>query len=125
MQKPKKSVKFSKQSIDDDEGSWKDDEIKKLEARCTELFVETMDLREQLTQRKFDQTYKENQMLKLELKNMYILQEENRDLREDLERLRSLTYEQRMKDLVTENDQFRKRNGMLLIQMSELERRVE
>jgi len=87
--------------------------------------VETMDLREQLTQRKFDQTYKENQMLKLELKNMYILQEENRDLREDLERLRSLTYEQRMKDLVTENEQLRKRNGMLLIQMSELERRVE
>jgi len=84
-----------------------------------------MDLREQLTQRKFDQTYKENQMLKLELKNMYILQEENRDLREDLERLRSLTYEQRMKDLVTENEQLRKRNGMLLIQMSELERRVE
>lgn len=87
--------------------------------------METMDLREQLTQRKFDQTYKENQMLKLELKNMYILQEENRDLREDLERLRSLTYEQRMKDLVTENEQLRKRNGMLLIQMSELERRVE
>jgi len=43
-------------------------------------------------------------MLKLELKNMYILQEENRDLREDLERLKSLTYEDRMKDLVAENE---------------------
>jgi hypothetical protein len=42
--------------------------------------------------------------LKLELKNMYILQEENNDLREDLERLKSLTYEQRMKDLVSENE---------------------
>lgn len=46
-----------------------------------------MELREQLTLKKYDQTYRENQLLKLELKNMYILQEENKDLREDLERL--------------------------------------
>jgi len=35
---------------------------------------------------------------------MYILEEENKDLREDFERLKSLTYEDRMKDLVTENE---------------------
>jgi hypothetical protein len=56
---------------------------------------------------------------------MYILQEENNDLREELERLKTLTYEQRMKDLAAENEQLRKRNGMLLIQVSELERKVD
>jgi hypothetical protein len=42
--------------------------------------------------------------MQMELKNMYILQEENKDLREDLERLQSMTYEQRMKDLAAENE---------------------
>lgn len=46
---------------------------------------------------------------------MYILEEENKDLREDYERLKSLTYESRMKDLVEENNNLKKRNGMLLI----------
>lgn len=36
-------------------------------------------------------------MMQLELKNMYILQEENKDLREELEQLRSLTYEDKVK----------------------------
>lgn len=35
----------------------------------------------------------------MELKNMYIIQEENNDLREDLERLKTLTYEDRMKNV--------------------------
>lgn len=46
---------------------------------------------------------------------MYILEEENKDLREDYDRLKSLTYESRMKDLVEENNNLKKRNGMLLI----------
>ena len=53
--------------------------------------------------------------MRQELKNMYILQEENKDLREDLDRLKSLTYEQRMKQMQEENDTLRKRNGYLLI----------
>lgn len=64
-------------------------------------------------------------MLKLELKNMYILEEENKDLREELEQLKSLTYEARMKDLVEENKNLRKRNGMLLFNISELEAKVK
>ena len=41
--------------------------------------------------------------MKLELKNMYIIMEENKDLKEDLERLKSLTYEERMKQMHEEN----------------------
>jgi hypothetical protein len=59
----------------------------------------------------YDKVYKENQMLQLELKNMYILQEENKDLREDLENLKSLTYEARMKNMAQENEDLKKRNG--------------
>ena len=55
---------------------------------------------------------------------MYIIMEENKDLREELDSLRSLTYEQRMKNLVTENDTIKKRNGMLLIQVAEMEREL-
>ena len=62
--------------------------------------------------------------MKLELKNMYIIMEENKDLREELDSLKSLTYEQRMKNLVIENETLKKRNGMLLIHTAELEREM-
>ena len=42
---------------------------------------------------------------------MYILQEENKDLKEDLEDLKSLTYEERMQQMAEENANLRKRNG--------------
>jgi len=57
----------------------------------------------------------------MELKNMYALQEENKDLREDLERAKSLTYEERMKDIMEENQRLRRRNGELIIKCSDLE----
>ena len=50
-----------------------------------------------LQQRHFDHVYKENERLKMELKNMYILEEENKDLREELEQLKSLTYEEKVR----------------------------
>jgi hypothetical protein len=56
---------------------------------------------------------------------MYILEEENKDLREELQQLKSLTYEDKVRQLVEENAQIKKRNGMLLIQVSELESRIE
>jgi flagellar motility protein MotE (MotC chaperone) len=46
---------------------------------------------------------------------MYILEEENKDLREDYERLKTLTYEDKMKRVMEENETLRKRNGHLLI----------
>ena len=69
----------------------------------------------------YSETYRENELLKLELKNMYAIEEENRDLREDLDRLKSLTYEDRMKEMVEENQRLRRRNGELIIKMSDME----
>jgi len=54
------------------------------------------------------------------LKNMYIIQEENKDLRADLTRLKKLTYDDKIKEMVEENQTIRKRNGMLLVQNDEL-----
>ena len=69
----------------------------------------------------YSETYRDNELLKLELKNMYAIEEENRDLREDLDRLKSLTYEDRMKEMVEENQRLRRRNGELIIKMSDME----
>ena len=63
-------------------------------------------------------------MLKLELKNMYAIQEENRDLKEDLERMKSLTYEDRMKEAMEENKRLRRRNGELIIKVTDLEDQI-
>jgi len=35
------------------------------------------DLNEKLSKKRYDEVYKENEILKLEIKNMYVLQEEN------------------------------------------------
>ena len=62
--------------------------------------------------------------MKQALKNMYILQEENKDLKEDLNRLKKLTYDDKVKEIAEENLTLRKRNGMLLIQNDELQLKV-
>jgi hypothetical protein len=89
------------------------------------LLVTNEDLRERLEKKKYDEVYRENEMLKLELKNMYALQEENRDLRDDLERMKSLTYEDRMKEAIEENKRLRRRNGELIIKVTDLEDQLE
>jgi cell shape-determining protein MreC len=47
--------------------------------------------------------YKENELLKKEVKSMYILLDENNDLREELERLRQMSYDDRVKESGEEN----------------------
>jgi hypothetical protein len=64
--------------------------------------------------------YKENQLLNMQLKSMAILQDENKDLREDLDRLKKLSYDDKIKEMHEENKTLRKRNGFLLIQNDEL-----
>ena len=96
-----------------------------MENRITELLVTNEDLRYKLEERHFDEVYRENDMLKLELKNMYIIQEENNDLREDLQRQKSLTYEDRMKEVIEENARLKRRNGELIIKMSDIEDQLE
>ena len=51
---------------------------------------------------------------------MYAIQEENKDLREDLDRLKSMTYEDRMKEAMEENKRLRRRNGELIIKVTDL-----
>ena len=122
--KKKKSVKFASKADEEDE-TWQNVEIKKLENRITELLVVNEDLREKLEKKKYEEVYRENEMLRLELKNMYAISEENKDLREDLDRMKSMTYEDRMKEAMDENKRLRRRNGELIIKVSELEEELE
>jgi hypothetical protein len=85
------------------------------------LLVTNEDLREKLERKKYEEVYRENDILRMELKNMYAIQEENKDLREDLDRLKSLTYEDRMKEAMDENNRLRRRNGELIIKLTETE----
>ena len=68
----------------------------------------------------YTKTYKDNQMMSLELKNMYIIMEENKDLKEDLNRLKSISYDVKIKEMTQENADIRKRNGYLLITNDDL-----
>ena len=122
--KKKKSVKFASKA-DEEDDAWQSVEIKKLEYRVTELLVVNEDLREKLEKKKYDEVYRENEMLKLELKNMYCIQEENKDLKEDLERMKSMTYEDRMKEAMEENKRLRRRNGELIIKVTDIEEELE
>jgi hypothetical protein len=49
--------------------------------------------------------------MKRELKSMAIMVEENKDLKEDLERLQKMSYDDRVKEVGEENAKLRKRNG--------------
>ena len=46
--------------------------------------------------------------------------EENKDLKEDLERLKNISYDQKVKDINQENQDLKRRNGQLLIQNDDL-----
>ena len=79
------------------------------------MVMENSDLRKKLDKKHYEEVYRENKRLELELKNMYIIQEENKDLREDLERLKAMSYDKKVKQMVAENNELRKRNGLLMI----------
>ena len=55
---------------------------------------------------------------------MYVLQEENKDLREDLDRVKAISYDQKIKEMASENTELRKRNGHLLIQLDDMKQKV-
>lgn len=63
--------------------------------------------------------------MQLELKNMYILEQENKDLKEDYDRLKALSYDEKIKQMAQENAALRKRNGMLLIQADENQEKLK
>jgi flagellar biosynthesis GTPase FlhF len=113
------------QNIDDDhEGDWMSQEIKKLQSQLDELMKENSVLKKRLEKKNYEQVFVENEQLQLELKNMYFLLEENKDLKEELARLKNISYDQKVKEINQENTLLRKRNGHLLIQNEELQQTI-
>jgi hypothetical protein len=49
-----------------------------------DMMIENNQLKTQLIEKNMTEVYRENKMLKLEIKNMYLLLEENKDLKEQL-----------------------------------------
>jgi hypothetical protein len=49
-----------------------------------DMMMENNQLKTQLMEKNMTEVYRENKMLKLEIKNMYLLLEENKDLKEQL-----------------------------------------
>lgn len=86
---------------------------------------ENADLNRKLQKSNYDQVYKENKMLQMEVKNMYTLQEENADLREDLNRTKAISYDTKIKEMTEENQNLRRRNGQLLIEKEEVDRKMK
>lgn len=62
--------------------------------------------------------------MKAELQNMYILNEENQDLRDELNKYKSITFDERMKAMKEENDSMKIRIGQLLERIHDLEERA-
>ena len=117
-------MKFAGAIDEDHEGDWRDQQIKQLEQRYAEALLENDKLKQKLEEKHYNDVYKENEIMKQELRNMYILQEENKDLRDDLNRLKKLSYDDKIKEMADENITLRKRNGMLLIQNDELQQKI-
>jgi cell shape-determining protein MreC len=65
----------------------------------------------QLNVKHYKEVYADNDLMKRELKSMAIMVEENKDLKEDLERLQKMSYDDRVKEVGEENAKLRKRNG--------------
>lgn len=59
--------------MDDDGQNWQNEEIKRLEGRLADLIVENQDLKTNLEKKHYDQVYRDNDRMVLELRNMYLL----------------------------------------------------
>lgn len=110
--------------VDDDERTWQDAEIERLETRVTDLILENNHLRRNLDHKGHSQTLRENEVMKMELKNMYALEEENKDLRTELEIYKRAGLDDTQKKLKLDNENLQKRNGHLLAQVLELEKKL-
>lgn len=100
----KKKVKFEDLEAVGD--SVQEHEFKKLEDKVKLLTEENEKLKLRLNEKNYNFTYRENQIMKIELQNMYILQEENKDLKEELGVYKSITHDERMKVLKEDNERY-------------------
>ena len=117
-----KQVKFD--DLEEEGITANEDEIRKLEGKVSNLIEENETLKKQLIDKNYQYTYRENDILKAELKNMYIIMEENKDLREELKAYKSITHDERMKLLKEENESMKIRIGQLLERIHGLEERT-
>jgi hypothetical protein len=99
-------------------------DVRKLERKLVRAIEENKALKLRLNEQNYTYTYKENQIMKAELRNMYILQEENKDLKEELQIYKSITHDERMKVLKEENESMKIRIGQLLDKIRTLENRT-
>lgn len=81
-------------------------------------------LQKKLDQKYFDEVYRENDRLKMELRNMEILLDENNDLKAELAKLRAMDNDDRTKAVTDENARLKRRNGELVIQVTEMEAKM-
>lgn len=70
---------------------------------------------QQLEKSHYDEVYQENERMTKELFNMELLLDENLILKQDLERFRLMSYDDKVKEVGLENKQLRRRNGELLV----------
>lgn len=90
-------------------------ELEKAVSRQRELEDLVDKLTSQLNAKNYKEVYAENELMKRELKSMHILMDENNDLKQDLERLRKMPYDERVAKVGEENARLRHRNGELLV----------
>uniref|UniRef100_A0A7S3KCS3 Uncharacterized protein n=1 Tax=Euplotes crassus TaxID=5936 RepID=A0A7S3KCS3_EUPCR len=132
-----KKVKFDDQESTLTNGQL---ELRKLHKRISKLTEENEQLKLQLTEKNYEFTYKENQIMKIELNNMYILEEENKDLKKDLDKYRKMELEgeignymdgklipesEKVKALKSENEMLNIRIGELLERLYKVEQKTE
>lgn len=117
--------KMNETEREDYQEDWQQEQLQKGQQKITDMEQEIKKLKKLLDVKNYEQVYKENEMMKKELKSMQILLDENQELREELERLRQMSYNDRVKESGAENQILRRRNGELLIKNSELMDEIE
>ena len=78
-------------------------DMTKFNQKIFDLEAENEALKVKLTKKKYDEVYEENDMLQLQLQSMFAMADENMMLKADLERLKALSWDDRIKSIAEEN----------------------
>ena len=82
--------------------------------------MDKYELQQKLTTSKFDEVYKENERLQTQLRNMFMVMEQNEQIRAELDVLRSATFDERTAEIAEDNKRLRRRNGELQIELMDV-----
>jgi len=93
--------------------------------KIKELEKDVSRMNRQMQAQNLEEVYKDNDLLRKELKNMDILLDENNDLREEVDRMKKMSFDERYSHLGDENAGLRRRNGQLLIENTNLKEELE